>query len=568
MLNDDRIEECEFDAVPSEADAKLGYILQFGRLSYLSPVLLLACDQPDFLGMLIEQSDPFPVVSWVGELPHACISRFNANAMQQYVLLRLVDIAERSKDVPAAQIFPPAVLQPFSSLIELRPTSDQDLAVRSRVYAPFLSSEQRGVRIGAYTLITLMNAEQPVQKVSELGKGLRPSKPRFKLPDDQGVADLLLKAILVDSETPMSTSYIEYLATSKVGGDRLSELVRRRPLLVSCLQNQTLAGRLPLQSTQYDIAQPLNYRYPEYPSLKGAKKPQPPNYHVVPKPIPPTFEIADLPSDDDSDLCFDVRRPLDFQFPTFSKVDVEVYRCEIALSFSERDSPIRFFAVAALKNLISADAEAFLRFAEPTLEIVGSELKHNNLIDRHMLHNVLCFLIICRYRYRSVNRGLSTEEVAFFRDALPRAFEDLDQDQFEGEPLVTGLYTSLLHSNVVDGDLTNAIIPPDLSFDELIAHSHKWPMLRDSILILDREYSEGWLAKVALRIASFKRSNFTDAVILPLLLSCGGDSVSLFLTTLKRIDPEAAVELRRTIERTVSAVYITSGFPLTQPVLT
>jgi hypothetical protein len=566
MLNQDHIDDCKFNAVPDEPRARLNYIMQFARLSCLSPTMLIACEDPDFLAMLIEQADPFPVLPWISVLPDKYVARFSLGPLLQYVLMRLVGIVDEAKGMPVAHIFTPSVLHPFAALVDSRVMSEQDVMAQSHSYAVLLASEHRAVRVGAYTLISLINADQAIQKPGETGKATRASKPRFRVPDDPGIADILLKAILIDSEAPMSTAYIEHLAASKGGADKLAELARRRPLLVACLQHTGLAARLPSQSVQYDTGQPIGYRYIEYASLKVMKKPQPPSYHVLLTPVPPRYALVDLPSDDEPEEVLQARPLIELRFPTFSRVDLEVYRCEIALAFASHQRLVRFFAVAALKRLVSADIGAFLRFARPTLSIVSSEVTHNSLIHRDGLGLFLCFLIICRYRLESVARPLSPTESSFFSEELAPALLSIDQNQLEGDALILGLRATLLRTNTAEGDLARVLVPLEFSFGGLVYQSNRWPAFRDSLLVSDDGYAERWLGKMALHIPDFGKAAFSEQVILPLLLSCKKDSVTLFLAELARVDQAAAAELRRGIQRAISELYVGSGFPLTREV--
>jgi hypothetical protein len=419
------------------------------------------------------------------------------------------------------------------------------------------------VRIAAYTLITLLNAEAQVQKPSDGVKTGRITRPKFKLPDDPAVADLLLHAIMMDSEAPMSTAYIEHLSGSKAAGDKLAELVRRRPLLCACLQATGLTTRLPSQTTQYDFGQGIPYRHNEYAILKTPKKSQPPNYHVNLQVPQPTYVLLDLPADDESELDIEVPPLAQLEFPTFTNVDLEVYRCEIALSFAHWNAPVRFFALAVLKRLIATHPTAFMLFARPTLEIVSSELSHNALITRECHGLVLAFLIVCRYRYESVSYQFSEFESDFFETHLPAMLSAIDLEQLDGEPLTQSLRAALLRTTAAR-ELTAALIPTDLTFSELVSQRYRWPSFTNSLLVCDGAYAEVWIGKAALHIDDFAPSEFLDQVIMPLLLSCPADLATSYLAEAASVNADAANEARRKIQATIGELYNASGFPLSK----
>jgi hypothetical protein len=448
-------------------------------------------------------------------------------------------------------------LAPFLTLLESKPLSDEHITTSSKLYAAKLVQTQRPVRVAAYLLIALVNAEAPMQRSSEQQ---RQAKPKFKLPDDPAVAKSLSEALYLDSEVTMGGSYIEYLHMSRYAGDSLTEFFRRRTLLCSCLQHPALTSKLQGLFLSYDMSQPIRYQPIEYSSLKPHKRSASLAYHIVIKTPRPVRVLGELPTEAPELLEEPCYEWIDQTFPTFSRLDEEVYRCEYLLHRADHNNPIRYFALASMKRHIERSPVAFMSFAEHGLVILASEFKHSQITGRTLVQLIFSFLILCRFRRDVVRRPLSDVERNFFDGQLPEVLAELDFGQIEGEPLIAALKEAVLGTSTSDANIAPHLILSTVPFATLASQSHRWGTFQNSLKVLDEGYAELWLAKMSANLPSFQRSEFVEMVIIPLLLSGRPEPVADILTALARINQKDAVDIRRKIVAIATSAYDQLGF--------
>jgi hypothetical protein len=548
LLGEQNRESCDFDGDSTmfkDVGAAHRYLYQFAELKILSPKLMLACQKPCYLGALLESLEPeFPPPKWIETIAKEHLATLENASLLRYVYLKLTQIIIDDPDRSIDWFLEGNALGPFLTLLEGKPMNDDQITAFSKLYAAKLLQPQRPVRMAAYLVIALVNAEAPVQRSSEQQ---RQARPKFKLPDDPAVAKYLSEALYLDSEVTMDGSYIEYLHVSRYAGDFLTEFFKRRTLLCSCLQHPALTSKLQGLFLSYDMSQPIRYQPIDYSSLKPHKRTTSLAYHIAIKRPKPVRVLRELPIEAPElreEPCYE---RTDQTFPTFSRFDEEVYRCEYILHRADHSNPIRYFALASMKRHIERSSSAFMSFAEPALLILASEFKHTQITGRDLAQLILSFLILCRFRREIVKRPLSDVEHAFFDESLPEVLTELDFGQIEGEPLIACLKEAVLGTNTSDAKFAPHLIPHTVPFAALTSHSHQWGTFQNSLKVLDEGYAQLWLAKANAHLPDFQRTDFAEMVIVPLLLSCRPEPVAEFLTALAKVSQKGAVEMRRRI---------------------
>ena len=538
VLRGGTIDELGLDWAISQSNATdiFPIIMHYASLKVLSGKQVLACRQPAYLEDMILFADitgnPPP---WLMRVDERRIEAAPNQVLIRYVLLRFTEMFSKAKDMSIRRLSTCSIVTQWKTVIFNKGMKRDELAEFTKLYAPLLADNSRIVRLAAYVVNMLLNSE-----IVYAADDTRSINPRFALPVSPEIIALIAKTLYMENDPDAMRSYIDYLSEADQTRTVLRDFIARRPLLCHSLHHKVLIS---MMATQYDphdmdLVMRINYSMPDYSILNVSESPNSNTvYHTLPLRPEKVVDLDTLPVYEP--LPHKSRNEHDdetvFEIPKVSKIEEEIYRCEIAF---HRDRPgmSRLIALAAMKRYISMCPEAFLLYAEPELYMLSHEYQHCPVIPDKLKTSLFYFLILCMYRRERVPRRFTQAETAFF-EQLRTKLQELDMAKLEDEPIIADLRDHLTGTETESSKLASSVVPKDMPWNMFVSHNHLFKFFVTSLELSEPEYADAWMTKLCLyHQDAVSRPDLREPVVLPLLLSCSQESVAAFFALASESD--------------------------------
>lgn len=339
---DKLLDDIKFDDPISTKKDMKNFIGKLANLKYLSPDPLLHCTAPNYLDDLLKNEEKFSAIpKYITRITKEMIESISFVGLTKYIFFSLIAITKSRNNITAPEIYVQLNVHEWVELLYKKHCSSQERSNMLIYIAKNLENEDRNLRVSAYVMILILNAEIIKGISSELSydssgivsrenssTSIPPASSttattvcvpvscnsnssisslagsfilfKFDLPDNEDTVGIISRSLYIDNEVEIAKSFVTFLAHSQFSGNALSEFVEKRPLLANCLQEPSLS-KLLKNKYSYDGFYTPNFNYPNFRSALSLNSQvnQRSEYHDAFAIHPKLIDLSLLPTSDD-----------------------------------------------------------------------------------------------------------------------------------------------------------------------------------------------------------------------------------------------------------------------------
>ncbi|KAK8885184.1 hypothetical protein M9Y10_044313 [Tritrichomonas musculus] len=397
-------EDIKFQDQIANNEEMKNFISSISHLKYLPSTPVLCCRSPvNYLDDLLTKEEKLTSIPKyiTPRITKEMIETVSYVGLTKYIFASIYSFAKSRANITVSEIYRQEKVYQWVVLL-LQKSTSQERTKMLMFYANYLEKKERPLRISAYVMILLLNAdiineqnnsydsseitsrENSSISIQSASKTLTTTTIRvpirsfsnmngysgsyialnFDLPDNEQMVKIISKSLYIDNEVEIAKTFVFCLSHSQYVGNALAEFVEKRPLLANCLQEPSLS-KLLKSKVSYDLPYAPNFNYPNFNECLSlsAPKSQRFEYHSVPSKRPKLTDLSQLPTEDtlavyDSKYIQDDQNEFNnnseflnkFECPSdktdvklnpfeSSQLELEVYRFEMILYGSNSTPP-------------------------------------------------------------------------------------------------------------------------------------------------------------------------------------------------------------------------------------